>query len=68
MIHQSQGLALGFKPRQDLPGIHARFDHFERDPAANGFFLFSQVNDPAAPLSELSKEPVAAHAFVAVGL
>ena len=36
VVHQRQGLPLGFEPGDDLPGIHARLDDLERDAAANG--------------------------------
>jgi hypothetical protein len=30
MIHQREGLPLGFKARHDLPGVHAQLDDLER--------------------------------------
>ena len=53
MIHHGQGLALGFEAGDDLPGVHAQLDHFERDAAADGFGLFGDIDHAAAAFAEL---------------
>ena len=53
MIHHGQGLPLGLEPGDDDLGIHAELDDLERDPAADGFFLFGHINDTAAAFANL---------------
>ena len=60
MVHQRQRLALGLEPGDDLPGVHAKPDDLERDPAADGFFLLGHVDRAAAALADLLEELVAA--------
>src|SRR6478752_2742197 len=47
MIHQGEGLPFRFKTRDDTIGVHAEFDHLERDAAADRFILLSHVDDAA---------------------
>ena len=44
MIHQRQGLALGFKAGNDCLGVHPELDNFERHAAAHRLLLLGQVH------------------------
>jgi hypothetical protein len=56
VVHQGQGLPLGLEAGQHLAGIHAGLDNFQRDLAADRFFLFGDVNVAHAALAQqLSK-------------
>ena len=56
MVHQCQCLALGFKAGDDLFGVHAQLDDFERDAAAHRLLLLGHVNHATAALADLLKE------------
>ena len=59
MIHQRQRLSLGLEARDDLLGVHAELDDFERDAPANRLFLFCHINHAASAFSDLLKQFVA---------
>ncbi len=51
MLHQGQRLPLGLESSDHTAGVHARFEHFQCDFAANGPLLLGHKNDaePAFP-------------------
>src|SRR5206468_6917654 len=58
-VHQSQRLPLGFETGDDLFRVHAEFDDLKRHAAADRFFLFSHIHDPAAAFADLLEQFVA---------
>jgi len=62
MLHHRQRLALSFEAGDDLPGVHAQLDDFERNAAANRFFLFRHIDDAAPAFADLLEEFVVADA------
>jgi len=60
VVHQSQRLPLRLEPREDLLRVHAGFDDLQRDPAAEGSLLLSEVDDPHAALANLLEDLVRA--------
>ena len=58
VIHHRECLAFGFEPRDHLAAVHARFDDFQRDFAANGPFLLGHVNRAHAALTDLLQQLV----------
>lgn len=53
MIHEGQGLALGFKAGDDLSRVHAQLDDLQRYPPFDRFFLFRHVDNSAAAFANL---------------
>ena len=53
MVHQRQGLALGLEAGDDLPGIHAGLDDFQRHFALDRLGLFGHINCAHAPFADL---------------
>ena len=53
MIHERERLAFRFESGNDALGIHAQFDHLDRDMAPNGLALLSPINDAEAPFADL---------------
>ena len=53
MVHQSQGLPLGFEASNDLAGIHPRLENFQRHFAANRFLLLSHEDDAETAFTDL---------------
>ena len=66
VVHQRQGLALGFETRDDRACIHAELDDFESDAATDRFFLLRQIHDAAAALADFFQELVPANALAGV--
>ena len=56
MIHQRQGLALGFEAANDTASVHAELDNFEGDLSADRLLLLGHIDDSAAALADLLKE------------
>jgi hypothetical protein len=56
MVHHRQRLTFGLEPCDDLPGVHAQFNHLEGHAPADGFLLFCQVNHAAAAFADFLKE------------
>ena len=52
MVHQGQGLAFGLEAGDDLFGIHAQLDDFERDTASNRFLLLRHIDHAAAAFAD----------------
>ena len=48
------------EPGDDLPGVHARLEHLQRDLAPHRFGLLGHENYPKAALSDLLKKFVGA--------
>jgi len=63
MRHERQRLALGFESRDDLRGIHARFDDFQRDLAMDGTGLFGEPDFAHAAFSHSLEKAVRANRF-----
>ena len=61
MVHEGQGLALGFKPGDDLPGVHAQLDHLERHTPPDRFLLLGHIDHPAATFADLLQQFIAAN-------
>jgi len=51
MIQQRQGLSFGLEAGDNLLGIHAGLDDFQRDPAFNRLFLLSLIDQTHAALA-----------------
>jgi hypothetical protein len=49
MVHESQGLALGFKTCQHLFGVHSSFDELQCDLALDGLQLLGLPTSPIPP-------------------
>src|SRR5439155_15816841 len=62
VVHQGNGLALGFEAGDDTLGVHAHLDHLERDLAAHWFLLLGHIDQAASPFADLLEEFVAAYA------
>src|ERR1043166_6362687 len=62
MVHQRQGLPFCLEAANDLFGVHAEFDNFKRDPAAERLFLFRHVDDATAALPDFLEQFVVADA------
>jgi hypothetical protein len=62
MVHEGQGLALGLKTRDDLPGVHAQLDDLEGDAAMDRLLLLGHIDHSAAAFTDLLEELVAADA------
>ena len=60
VVHQGQGLSLGFKAGDDLPRVHAELDDLERHPALDRLALLGQPDDTEAALADLLEQPVPA--------
>ena len=58
MIHQGQGLSLGFESRDDLPRVHAQLDDLERNLAADWFLLLRHIDHTAAAVADFFKQSV----------
>jgi hypothetical protein len=58
VVHERQGLALGFKAGNDAFGIHAQLDYLEGNPAANRFFLLGHVDHTATAFADLLEKLV----------
>src|SRR6266851_10338994 len=56
MVHQRQSLALSFKARDHLAGVHSRFDNLERYLSLYRLLLFGHINDPETALADLRSE------------
>ena len=52
MVHHRQSLALGLKPGDDTPGVHAELDHLEGHPTTNGLRLFGDIDHAATAFAE----------------
>ena len=67
MVHQRQRLPLGLETGDDLPRVHARLDHLQRDLAADRVLLLGHVDDAEAaladPLQQLVPADDRAHAL-----
>ena len=61
MVHQGQGLPLGFEAGEDLFGIHAQLDDFQRHPAADRLLLLSHIDYATAAFANLLEQFVAAN-------
>ncbi len=59
VIHEGQGLALGFEPSDDLLGVHAQLDDLQRDPAADRLLLFGHIDHATTAFADLLKQFVA---------
>src|SRR6266404_7871611 len=62
VVHQRQGLSLGFKPGDHALGVHSRLDDFQGDPPSDRLLLFRHVNHPASALTYLLEQFVMANA------
>ena len=60
MIHQGQGLPLGFEPRHHLARVHAGLDDLQGHFAADGLPLRRHVHDAHAPFANLLQQLVGA--------
>lgn len=60
MIHQGQRLPLGIEPGQDLSGIHAQFDEFQRGQALDRRCLLRHEHGAHAALAESFQQLVPA--------
>ena len=56
MIHERQRLAFGFKPGDDLPSVHPKFDDFERDLAMELLSLLRHPDAAHAAFTDLFQE------------
>ncbi len=56
MVHQGQGLALGFEARKDANGIHTSLDHFDRDSALDGLGLVGHEDSTHSSLADFLKK------------
>ncbi len=67
VVHDRQGLALGFEAGHDFPRIHADLDYFESDAAFDRLFLLGHIDDAEAAFAEFLQQLVitddAARAF-----
>jgi hypothetical protein len=53
VVHERQGLALGFEAGDDVARVHSRLDDLERDLAAHGMLLLGDEHQAHAPLADL---------------
>ena len=60
MVHDGQGLALGFEAGDDLGRVHARLDDLEGNRALDRVLLLGHVDDAHAPFADLLQELVGA--------
>jgi len=60
VVHKGQGLALGFKPYDDLLGVHAQLDNLEGNKSFNRLLLLGHINYAATALAEFLQQFVAA--------
>ena len=60
VVHQGQGLPLGLEAGDYLPRVHAEFDDFHRDFAADRFLLLGHVDIAEASLADPFEKFVAA--------
>src|SRR5436190_16939115 len=61
MVHQREGLPLGFETRDDRARIHAKFDDLERHPTPDRFLLLGHPYDAAAAFADFLEQLVAAN-------
>jgi len=59
MVHQSQGLALGFEAGHDLPGIHAEFDDLHGHLATHRLGLLRPENQTHPTLADFFQQLIA---------
>ena len=59
VVHHREGLALGVEARDDGLGVHAEFDHLQREAAAHRFLLLGHPDHAAATFADLLQEPIA---------
>ena len=60
VVHHRQGLPLGLEAGDHLPGVHARLDDLERDPALDRLGLLGHEDDAHAPFADLLQQLVGA--------
>src|SRR5688572_14329565 len=60
MVHDRECLPLGFEPDDHLPRVHARFDNFERNAAADRLMLLRHEDHAHAPFADLLEQLVGA--------
>src|SRR6185436_18316246 len=63
MIHEGQGLTLGFEPGDDVSGIHPQLDNLQGNAATNGLLLLSHIYDAATPFPKSLEQFVASDGF-----
>ena len=68
MIHHGQRLPFGLEPGDDLLGVHAQLDDFERHPPSHRLGLFGDINHAATAFAHALQKFVAperlAHGFI----
>lgn len=62
VVHEGQRLALGLESSDDGPAVHAGFEDFESDAAADGGELLGQEDDADAALADFFEQLVGADA------
>ncbi len=67
MVHDGQGLALGFEARHDLLRVKAGLHDLEGDPAGHRLALLGHVHDAHAALAEHLQDPVRADPVGVIG-
>jgi hypothetical protein len=60
VVHQRQGLPLGFEAGDHFAGIEPRLDDLQRHPTAHGVLLFGHEHQAHAPLADLFPQFVGA--------
>jgi hypothetical protein len=60
VVHEGEGLALGYEAGDDLSGIHAGLDDFQGDAAADRVGLFGHEDDAHTAFADLFEEFVGA--------
>src|SRR5206468_6738035 len=60
VVHYRQGLSFGLEAGDDLLGVHARLDYFERDFALDGLGLLGHVDRAHAAFADLLEQLVRA--------
>jgi hypothetical protein len=61
MIQQGEGLLFGFKPSNNLFGVHPRLDYFERHLASDRSLLLSQIDYSETTLTENAEKLIRAY-------
>jgi hypothetical protein len=64
VVHDGQRLALVGESGEYLGGIHAEFDYFEGQVAANGLALLNQVHRAHAAFAQRSKDVIPAEIVI----
>src|SRR5207247_10341146 len=62
VIHNREGLSLGFEARDHLTSVHARLDDLERDAAVDRLFLLGYIDDPTPAFPDPFTQFVTANA------